>query len=288
MVLPTFNRAHTLHRALTSVFSQTRLPDEVLVVDDASTDDTAAVIKRFPSARMIRLEQNRGAAHARNVGIRESTSDLIAFLDSDDLWLCNKLEVQLGHMLNAPEIGLLCSGITVQERNGKVAYHGAPQTLTNLGWTFSEFQTYPFSTPTWLIKREVLIDVGGFDESLPNCEDLDLLARLTQKCRIEVHPEPLTIKYNQSDSLDADRDRTAHSYAHLFTEYPDLWKRSPVAAANSYRRLANMHIRSGAMRDGRRALLQAAQAQPWRLRNWALWLLSLGGRRIYQVVRRSL
>ncbi|MGH8246665.1 MAG: glycosyltransferase family 2 protein [Gammaproteobacteria bacterium] len=91
VIIPAFNRGHTLQRALNSVHAQTRCADEIFVVDDGSTDNTAEVLMRYPRVQCIRLE-NRGVSAARNAGIRAATGDWLAFLDSDDEWRQRKLE----------------------------------------------------------------------------------------------------------------------------------------------------------------------------------------------------
>lgn len=283
VILPTYNRAHVLERALTSVFGQTHLPDEVIVVDDASTDATADVVKRFPHVRLHRLERNSGAAHARNAGAKLATGEYIAFLDSDDLWLSNKLEVQLVRMNESPAPDLICSGITVQERNGSVAYHGFFTVTPPEEWSFGEFQSYPFCPSNWLIRRATFLGMGLFDESMPNCEDLDFLARMAGRHRIEVMSQPLTVKYNQSDSLDTNRARTAVSYDILFSRHRNLWLKAPAAAGRSYQRLANMHIIAGDMTKARAALMSAARYQPWRIK---FWVLALFGKTVYTTLKR--
>lgn len=281
VILPTFNRAHTLKRALASVFGQTRQPDEVIVVDDGSSDSTAEVVSEFPDVRFLRLEKNQGAAHARNVGIEAATGTYVAFLDSDDVWLTNKLEVQLSRMHAAPQINLLCTGITVLECHGSAAYHGFHSPIPAGGWTFRELQTYPFSPSTWLIQRSVLLEMGLFDDTMGNCEDLDFLAKMLGSKSIEFISEPLTVKYNQSDSLDASLSKTAASYEVLFSRYQHLWKKAPDAAANRCQRLADMYVSANQVENGRKVLLQTLGNQPWNGRLWGLLALSLFGRRVY-------
>ena len=284
-ILPTYNRAATLARALASVFEQARVPDEVLVVDDGSTDDTAAVVRRFEGARLVRLDRNLGAAGARNEGIRRSSGELIAFLDSDDLWLPAKLERQLAHFAAAPTTQLLCTGITVHERSGRAADHIAAGPSSTAGWSFADFQAYPFCPTTWLIRRDVIEQAGLFDASLRNCEDLDFLARIAGR-RIHLLPQVLAIKFNRHDSLDAALERTVESHRTLFSRHRRLWARTPAAAARSHRRLANMHIDAQAMAAARGALLRGLGYRPWDLRSWAMLAASIFGPRGVTALRR--
>jgi len=284
-VIPTFNRAQTLARALASVFAQSRPPDEVLVVDDRSTDGTPAVVREFPQARLIALDRNGGAGRARNEGVRQATGKWIAFLDSDDAWHREKLERQLARVAAAPGIDLLCTGVTVHERGGRIDEHRGATPRAPAGWTFADFQAYPFCPTTWLIRRDMFLDAGRFDETLRNAEDLDFLARIARR-RIEVLPQPLATKHNRGDSLDAGLERTADSYRILFERHAGLWAQAPDAAARSCRRLANMYITQGRLPEARRALVQGLRYWPWDYRSWILLGLSPLGGRGYTMLRR--
>lgn len=286
VVLPTYNRAHTLPRALASVFGQTRPPEEVIVVDDGSTDTTAAVVAAHPRARLLHQPQNGGAARARNAGVRAASGDWIAFIDSDDIWLTHRLERQLRQLESAPETSLLIAGIVVHEVGGAVHYHCTPAPPN--GWTYSEVLTYPFSPSTWLVRREALLDVGLFDETMRNCEDLEILGRMLRRLAIGSVCEPLVIKYNQSDSLDARVDRTAASFAVLFERHRDLWQLAPVAAAASWRRLATMHMRADQLNASRTALRKSLAYRPLALQSWALLAASLLGKRAFLRLSRAL
>lgn len=292
-MIPTYNRAYTLSRALASVFSQTYGLHEVLVVDDCSTDNTEAVVRRFPEATYIRVPENSGAGAARNLGVDRAKGDWIAFLDSDDTWGCNRIEEQVRFLSEqaSRNYGLVCSGITVQEKGGSCAYHGFPFEVPPRGWTFSEFQTYPFSTPTWLIKKSVFLEAGGFDTSLPNCEDLDLLAKLVEVTNLAVLRFPLVTKYNQLDSIDADLARIEYSYSVLFSRHQKLWKSSGAAEANSHYRLGCLRLNQGQRRGARKSFIAAIKRQPTNIKLWIALVLAYFGaaafRRAGQLWRRG-
>lgn len=287
VILPTFNRASVLRRALVSVLSQTRTPDQVIVVDDASTDNTADVVRLFPGVEYIKLERNAGAAGARNHGVSLATGDYIAFQDSDDLWLANKLEVQLAYLERQPSVDMLCSGVTVKSRSGKVEHFGYGFNYPAGGWTLAHLQNYAFSTPTWLIKRTAFLAAGGFDETLPNCEDLDFLARILKRHRLEIVADPLVVKYNQADSLDANFERLSESYLILMDRHRDLWQQAPIAAERVWMRMANVYLARDNIQKGREALKAVVSIRPLSYKVWILLALTYLGSPVFNRIRRT-
>jgi len=276
-IIPAHDRAHTLGRALSSVLAQTRAPEELIVVDDGSTDATPEVAASFAGIRLLRLPRNAGAAHARNAGAKAASGDYLAFLDSDDAWATDKLERQLAFLAAKPATDLLCTGITVHAVDDTVSDYTFGASPPAGGWTLEHLQTYPFSTSTWLIRRSALAAAGFFDETLPNSEDLDLLSRLVRHNLIEMLPGALTIKHNQGDGLNRDYTKTVASTLELFRRHADLWERAPVAAARTWQRLGVMHAGAGDMQQARAALWQATRRQPLEPRHWArLGLACLG------------
>src|SRR5262249_9552990 len=110
VIIPAYRAARTIGRAIDNVLSQTRPPDEVLVIDDGSPHDLAAALKAYGGRGVLVRKPNGGAASARNLGIEASWGDLIAFLDADDYWAADKLEWQLAALARHPEAHLLAGG----------------------------------------------------------------------------------------------------------------------------------------------------------------------------------
>ena len=104
VIIPTFNRAHTLTRALDSVLAQSYLPKEIIVVDDGSNDETGVLLENYPVIKYVKLAENSGVSHARNVGIEGACGEWIALLDSDDAWLPVKLAKQVAAVEQAPGV----------------------------------------------------------------------------------------------------------------------------------------------------------------------------------------
>ena len=180
VVIPTFNRAELLPRALTSVFAQSWLGGnsqlEVLLIDDGSDDGTGDMIrKQFPQVNYI-FQQNSGVSAARNTGIKAAGGEWIAFLDSDDEWLANKLDQQFSLL---DQSGLLvCHTEEIWIRNG-VRVNQMDKHQKRGGWIFEHcLPMCALSPSSCLIHSDVFREVGLFDESLPACEDYDIWLRI--------------------------------------------------------------------------------------------------------------
>ena len=192
VIIPAFNRAHTLPKALDSVLSQTLKPREIIVVDDGSTDETNAVLANYPGLCII-SQDNRGVSAARNVGIEKAGGDWIAFLDSDDEWLSDKLEKQWDAICNDDK--LICHTDEIWIRNGQRV--NPMKKHKKFGGIIYErcLPLCVISPSSVMIHRSVFKDVGVFDESLEVCEDYDLWLRICAKYSVLFIDEPLIVKY---------------------------------------------------------------------------------------------
>lgn len=178
VIIPTYNRRDLVQRALESVAAQTYRDFEILVVDDGSTDDTRAVIESRPRVRYM-FQENAGPAKARNVGIRHSRGDLIAFLDSDDLWSPEFLSTQVDVLNRYPDVALACARCVVEKRESK--YHPTGQEIV-VGDLYPELYQQSFiRTPATVVRRSCLKEVGDFNESYRWCEDHDLWLRIAAR-----------------------------------------------------------------------------------------------------------
>ena len=194
VIIPTFNRSRRVVRAITSVLYQTYRDFEIIVVDDGSTDDTDETITPLrPYIKFITHRKNSGVSIARNTGIRASRSPLIAFLDSDDYWLPEKLAVQVDFFNRYPET-LACQTEELWIRNGR-RINPRKKHLKPSGDIFAPSLKLCLVSPSAVMLRRSLLDeVGLFDPGLPACEDYDLWLRISCIYPIDLIKKPMLYK----------------------------------------------------------------------------------------------
>ncbi len=194
-MLPVFNRAATIERAIASVSSQSMGEWELVIIDDASSDDLPQALARVRDGRvrLLRHERNRGAAAARNTGIKAARAPFIAFIDSDDEWLPPKLERQIAVMERAPpSLGGLCTGFRLTRTRTGYAEDRRPRAAGT--WAASLLDGC-FVSPgsTLMARRQCFETVGMLDESLSRFEDWDWLLRLVERYEFDCLPEILAV-----------------------------------------------------------------------------------------------
>lgn len=205
LVIPTFNRCISLSRALHSALQQTMPANEIIVVDDGSTDETANMLSaEFPELNYIK-QANQGVSAARNAGIRQAQADWIAFLDSDDSWHPEKLAAQISALQKMPEIKV-CHTEEIWIRNG-IRVNAMNKHKKTGGWIFKRcLPLCAMSPSSIIIHRSVFEDVGFFDENFPACEDYELWLRITAKYPVLFIEQPLINKYGGHE------DQLSHKY----------------------------------------------------------------------------
>ena len=202
-VIPSYNRRESLARALRSVLAQTLPVAQVVVVDDGSSDASAAMVARdFPGVELIR-QANRGVSAARNRGIEAARGDWIALLDSDDCWLPHKIARVREAAARHPGFALYHSDEIWVRRGRRV--NPARKHRKHGGWIFRHcLPLCAISPSAAVIRRDRLVELGGFDESLPACEDYDLWLRLCSRYPVHFIDEALVTKYGgHADQLSA-------------------------------------------------------------------------------------
>ena len=197
-VIPVYNGERFLAEALESVLSQDYPSVEVLAIDDGSTDGTAAICKRFAGLRYI-WQTNQGLAAARNRGIREASGEFAAVLDADDLWVSDKLSLQMDYLLRHPELDFVLSRIK------NFLEPGVPEPPW---WRDEELQNRAFSVTTLLARKTALDRLGYFDESYRHAEDMEWLLRVKEKgARYFLMPEILLHRHIHSEHMSQDIEK---------------------------------------------------------------------------------
>ncbi|MGF1526681.1 MAG: glycosyltransferase family 2 protein [Candidatus Competibacterales bacterium] len=192
VIIPTHNRASLLPRCLDSVLNQNHPPEEVIVVDDGSTDDTPEQLRRYGKAVRVLRQPRGGVSRARNRGIAAARHPWLAFLDSDDVWLPGKLQRQGGEVASRARV---IHGEEIWIRRGRRVNPMAKHAKA-AGWCY--LQCLPrcaISPSAVVIHRDVFARIGPFDEALPACEDYDLWLRLTSHFFVALVPEAVVVKY---------------------------------------------------------------------------------------------
>jgi glycosyltransferase involved in cell wall biosynthesis len=197
VIIPTFNRAHLLERAIKSVLGQTFTDFELIVVDDGSDDSTPDLLKKFQDQLTALRQKHAGVSAARNAGIRHSAGPLVAFLDSDDEWRPEKLSRQVP-MYNEQAPFFICHTDEKWLRDGKEIRQ--KKIHAKQGGKFFErsLERCLISPSSVVIARAVLDRIGFFDENLPAAEDYDLWLRVTAYYEVVFVPERLVIKHGGS------------------------------------------------------------------------------------------
>jgi len=206
VVIPVHNRAPLIRRALVSALAQNMTSMEVIVVDDGSTDDLVGVLagvcaaQSMPLVRTVRHAERRGAGAARNSGIAVAQAPFIAFLDSDDEWLPDKLARQLAVLSAAPARAAVCLSACVMTRGNGILQVLTPPTDQPCRDVVVSGQALNFGTAA-LVRRSVFSEIGGFDEALERLEDWDWLLRYTRSGDYVSVPTPLAVVHVQDRQI---------------------------------------------------------------------------------------
>jgi glycosyltransferase involved in cell wall biosynthesis len=189
VIIPTHSRPHLLPRAIASA-QEAGTDLEIIVVDDASADETAEVCKNLGGIKYVRLERNQGVAGARNVGVLESSGQYIAFLDDDDLRLPGSLDLQATALDDHPEAGFICGAMIMADQN----YRRTGEVVTprsaggDVFWELLELD-FPIMGLSALIRRDCFLRVGLFKRKLDGIDDWDMFVRIAELYPVLVHKQ---------------------------------------------------------------------------------------------------
>lgn len=205
VIIPTYNRADKIEKSIRSVLNQTYSDMQVLVIDDASTDNTCDVVNGIEDERIryIHMEENKGASVARNAGVSCADTEWIAFHDSDDEWRVDKLEKQMQYKQKHPECGLIYSAYAMHFSDGKELIVPNASMVGALEGDIVEtlLQNNTIGAPTILMKKSVFEENKGFDTSFNCLEDWDFVLRVSYRHPIGYVNEVLVDAYQSAGGV---------------------------------------------------------------------------------------
>jgi GT2 family glycosyltransferase len=276
VIVPCYNVANSLRRALDSAFAQSYPAVRVYAVDDGSKEGTMQVLESYRDRCEFARQAHAGAAAARNRAIRMSGSPYLAFLDADDEWLPQKLEQQIAVMEKDPTLGLICSFCEVRDEQNGTRSKFAARGIAGSGNFFEPLIRNCFVfTPTVVVRRTCLEEVGIFNESLAVSEDFNLWLRIAARWRIAFLPEVLAVTYKHPASLSAtisSEERLRSGVAalqHVQSSCPDLsraeYRALQKALAERIYFYGSHLLQSGEKQEARRHFFSALKTYP---RSW--------------------
>ncbi len=291
VVIPTYNRAELVERAVRSALSQTYSDLEVIVVDDASTDDTGDRLKTLQDndqrVRYIRHDLNRGAQAARNTGIRVSNGEYIAFLDSDDEWLPQKINLQMAlffHREVTP--GVIYCGLQKVTVDGKMGDQLLPQFR---GYIFPQaLRNWIAGTDTLIVRKEFLARIRGLDENIRAYQEWELCIRLARECEFDFVPECLTLYHEHTlPTISKDFMRDANGYLGIVDRYrPEiLHECGRRALSELYLVAGRLFVHADRLDLARACFLKSIRYAPLNIKAILHFGISLLGKDIYKFLR---
>lgn len=295
VVLPTRNRAALLPEAIDSVLGQTVRDLELLVIDDGSTDDTAAVVERYREPVRVLRTGPAGVSRARNLGLDRARGDLVAFIDSDDLWDRRKLEIQIDLVRQQPDAAAVCCDMIeveggTERRESFFERIGFAGELTPRAMFFHN----PIATPTLVAERRVLERTGRFDPELTGAEDYEYFFRLLRHTRVRPLFRALVTRRLQPQALSRDRLRMAQGTIAAVERGVECFPREAAGLGSALRRrfaqldldLAYARLLEGDHRSARGDLLRSLRRRPAGGRAWMFLAASFLGPTGFRTLRR--
>ena len=223
VILPVHNRADVLGRAIQSVLDQKLEDFELIIVDDGSTDESVRVARSFddPRIQVVELGQNRGGNVARNTGVRAAKASLIAFLDSDDTYLPEKLEAVVGEFEGSPTLELLVDSFVKIQPSGARVVRKNPVIDDRERFRQALFTRVLWkATPSISAKKEAIVRAGMFDETLRRLQDFDFLIRASEVANCASTDEVLWVKYWDANAISA-QDNMIPANVELVRRHPE-------------------------------------------------------------------
>lgn len=292
VVIPFHNRASSLREAVDSVLTQTFRDFELILVDDASSDDSLRIARalRDDRIRIVVQKTNQGASAARNAGMAAARADWVAFQDSDDLWLPEKLALQMARLTapGADHVAAYC-GMLIEDLTDPAKpprYLPDPAISPREGDILDSLLGRSFiSTQTLIVRRDLALQVGGFDPDMPALVDWEFMIRLAQRGTVALVDAPLVRQRFSENSLTRSADRRLRARQRILQKHQVLLATRPEILASHHNAVAGALRRSavpGRLQLAQSHLRQAVALAPgvarYRLAAVLVWLQRLAGR----------
>ncbi len=281
LIIPTYNRAEMLGQAIESVLAQSRVPDEIIVVDDGSTDGTWELLQGYPPPVYAFRQRNRGRSNARNEGIERCGADFVCFLDSDDLLVPGSVEARVRWLEANPDHGVVYGQVAYADAAGRPIpgeLATGPCLRGNIFPALAKYNTIPILAI--MIRRDCLPEPPYFDEKLEKWEDWDFLLRVASRCKFGCLDEIVGL-YRQHSGMTIGRGAAVEESTMTVQERiyrVDAFLSLPAASrARIYGSHALGRLRAGHVRRARECLLRGMREVPWYLPLYVIWALSLIG-----------
>lgn len=269
IIIPTYNRSQLIGRSIKSVLNQTYRNFELIIVDDGSVDDTEKVVAGFKDERIryVRREKNGGEAAARNTGIKAAKTDYIAYQDSDDEWLPEKLARQIELLKDVlPEVGVIYTGFWKMD-NQKKTYIPFSWVRQKNGNIHEELLNGNFiGSPVALIKKECFDKVGPFDERLRNLVDWEMWLRISKLYHFRCIDEPLAIAHYDSDNVSYNPGSLIEALEIVLEKHRDKFEGEKKLLAKHWMNIGNLLVAEGDVKKGRRYIIDALRLYPFSMR----------------------
>jgi len=291
VIIPTYNRAHLVCRAIQIVLNQTYKDFELIIVDDGSTDNTEDIIKEFKKKderiKYIRHKKNKGGSAARNTGIKAAKGEYIAFQDSDDEWLPEKLKKQMEIFKNtSSKIGVVYTGFW-RIKDNKKTYIPQSWVKQKNGNIYSEILKGNFvGTPTILTKKKCFKKVGSFDERLPQLQDWELVIRLSKYYNFKCIDEPLLTSYYTTDSISANHKALIEALELILVKHYKNFNNYKEILSRHYFALGKELYLDGDLINGRRYFIKAIKKYPLNIKYLLCYSVSFFGPRTFDKVKK--
>ena len=273
IIIPAYNREASIALAVESVLRQSWTDFELIIVDDCSTDGTRAVAEGLgdPRIRVAQTPENCGASGARNFGASLARADWVAFQDSDDEWLPEKLRKQMDRLEQMADADACYCGMVIvgeaddpDDARPEVSYLPDRSIQTTEGDIHDILFFYSLiSTQTLIVRRTLFERLGGFDESLLSLVDWELSIRMSEGRRIAFVDEPLVVQNFSDNSLTRDQEKRLQSRRQVTRKHHEAFTRRPAAFVKQYRSIAGAARRLGRLDIAADALKQARRRRPF-------------------------